>query len=163
MTFRNVPFPEVVANHELASPSTMEIRMQDPPQPSTYGQTIEFQRSLYEALLLEGYSDSEMLKMSLRQALLNLYGSPEAVDRAIGAGTYYGVQQRQGGLCQWRKAWSRLRKEREARHAAKEAALETLKSQVAVCLELGIPFEGIVAAASKMLCTSGGSDFEGTH
>lgn len=112
--------------------------MNHAPQPSTYGQTIDFQRTLFAELMQFGYSHPDILSMSLSKALLARYGSVPAIDLALGHGTAWGVRQPEGGLNQWRKPWARVREEQLAIYldqlAAQEDALDALSESLEVAI-----------------------------
>lgn len=107
--------------------------MNTPPHPSTYRQTAAFHRKLFDELLQEGYSHPDIFRMSLREALLARYGTPDLVDAHLGEGTYRGVQATRGALVPWRMAWSRVRRKQKAAHAARQAALEALEGAIEAC------------------------------
>lgn len=129
-------FLRVVAEDIGQDPIKKEThRMNTPPQPSTYGQTAEFHRNLYNELLQEGYGHPDLLRLSLSKSLVRRYGSPEAVDAALGEGTYQGVKQRAGGLSAWRVAWKRVKDQWRLRYAAEVTALSILEGGVEACLD----------------------------
>src|SRR5690348_13794182 len=100
--------------------------MHHKPDPNIHGSVMNFFRSLFQALLQNGYSHPEILRMSLREALLVMFGSPDAVDDYLGDGTYRGVQETYGDIVPWRMAWWRVRREQEAVYIAWKIGCETL-------------------------------------
>ena len=114
------------------------------PATSIHGDTIRFHRDLYTALRRFGFSHPEIKAMSVRQALLHHFGSPEAVDANMGEGTYSGVKQRLGGLGSWRKQWKRATAEHVDEYLAQCAALEHMRESARRCQQLGVMDQGDV-------------------
>ena len=125
--------------------------MNTPPQPSTNGQIIGFYRKLYEELLDTGNAHLEILKLSVTKALLKRYGSPEAIDEALGEGTYKGVQQVHGKLVSWRKAWTTVKREQNARYLARQNSLDALMDSVDECMKAGATEADILKAVHKVM------------
>lgn len=106
--------------------------------PAVRGTTKKL-RQLYKDLLEAGYTHPTILEMSVREALLARYGTPQEVDRVHGVGTYWGVQQPYKAKNGWRHLWSKVRAERRASFfVAREHALEGLRDALEFCRILGI-------------------------
>jgi hypothetical protein len=118
-----------------------------------HGDTIRFHRDLYTAMRRFGFSHPEIKAMSVRQALLHYFGSPEAVDANMGEGTYSGVKQRLGGLGSWRKQWKRAIAEHDDEYLAQLAALEHLRNAVRRCQQLEVMDPDIRIAVNSTLTT----------
>lgn len=115
------------------------------------GTQIDKMDHLYEDLRRTGNTHKTIQEMSLRLAVLERHGTPEAVDAAYGAGFYEGIQQPIGKYAHYRKQWERLQDEKARQDPRKLASIESLKAQIKVMQTLGIPVLEIVRAVQKCL------------
>lgn len=112
------------------------------PKPRAWGHTKKFLQRLYKSLLALGYTNPDILAMSLRQAFVAILGTDLAVDQSLGLGTYKGIISPQSSVAQWRKVWSRVKKEQKALYLAQvaiqEAALASLRASLEACKLAGV-------------------------
>jgi len=126
------------------------------PPTTSYGDNIRFHRDLYSALRRSGYTYPDLWSMSVREALLAYYGSPDAVDARLGEGTYYGVQQPLRERSWWRKEWRRAVAEHKTEYLAQLDALEDLREAVHRCQQLGVSNQDIRVAVQTTMTKPGG-------
>ncbi len=125
------------------------------PQPRTYGQTKAFIEGIYEALLQIGIPHPSLQSLSLRKAMLLLFGSDLAIDGSFGFGTYSGIKRPVSKVAQWRKVWSRVKKKQKALYlaqmAVQEAALAALEDAFDECLAAGVSTEAMHEVFAKII------------
>lgn len=127
--------------------------MKFPDPESTYGQKTDFLRALCKALLQEDNSTLRVLDCSPSEAFLAYFGSPEAVDQALGEGTFQGVKSPYGPLAGWRKLLKNV--QAELRVEAQEASLATLTKSMELCRQLGLSEDEIQRHVESVLHPEG--------
>lgn len=120
-------------------------------KPRRRGVEVEKMDRLYEGLHQSGIAHKTIQSMSLRQAVLQLHGTPEAIDATFGTGFYAGIQRSTGRFTQYRKLWGRLLKEKAIQDPRRVTSLESLKAQIKVCLAVGVPDLDIVREVQRSL------------
>lgn len=113
-----------------------------PAKESTHGQKTDFLRALSNELRQEGFCDMEILEFSTSEAFLALFGTPEAVDQALGQGTFQGVKDQTGPMTGWRKLWKNV--QAEIRQDAQKAALAAVTIEIERCRQLELKDEEIL-------------------
>jgi hypothetical protein len=91
----------------------------------------------------------KILEFSTSEAFLAFFGTPEAVDQALGEGTFQGVKDQTGPMTGWRKLLKNV--QAELREEAKEAALATLTKDMALCRQLGLTEDEIQSHVEGVL------------
>jgi hypothetical protein len=123
--------------------------------PSTYGRITGMLRGLYEDLHAAGYAHVDLVEMTLREAMLRHFGSPEVIDATFGEGIYKGIKSETGVSANWRKPWSRVIEEQKAMQPIRGAHLAALREQAAACLQSGLSEQEILVSLQAFLGAEG--------